>query len=194
MASKIFPSLQLTGGTDCAPGLTPDLFVYGGAKIKKNLCAGNLTVKNDVTTKNINVTGTLMVNGQPITPSAPQTIPPYITTGVNTPVVLTAQQTVGLTFVYTNTASQSVTLQFPASNQLTALLGDVQHQRFDVWCTSLYISNPIVYDFFTQGGGYSVFNTPPFPNGNGQNTQILRFVQTTAPPMFPNFSVFVQGQ
>jgi hypothetical protein len=60
---KTFKSLQLTGGNDCKPGLTPDLFVYGGAKIKKGLCAQELKIKGDITTVNMNITGNLAVGG-----------------------------------------------------------------------------------------------------------------------------------
>lgn len=187
MADKIFPSLQLTGGTECAPGLTPDLFVYGGAKIKKGLCAHDLKVKTEITTQDINVTGTLMVNGQPITPTA---IPPYIETASLSPVVLTAAQTVGLTFVSTAFGS-SVTLQFPSAAQLVALIGYVQYSQFDVWCTTTQFGT-INYDFVTQGGGYTLNNFPAFPGGGSQRTQLLRFVLTTASPALPNFSVYVK--
>jgi hypothetical protein len=54
MADKYFSTLELTGGTDCQPGLKPDLFVYGGAKITKGLCVGSdLKIKGNAFVNNI---------------------------------------------------------------------------------------------------------------------------------------------
>jgi Chaperone of endosialidase/YadA head domain repeat (2 copies) len=72
-------SLCLIGGVDCLPGLTPDLKVLGGARIKKTLCVrgntelkdvlmdgdaiicGNLLVKENLTVYEKTVTGELGV-------------------------------------------------------------------------------------------------------------------------------------
>ena len=43
-----FTNLCLTGGVDCVSGLTPDLKVAGGARIKKTLCVKGLTMLNEL--------------------------------------------------------------------------------------------------------------------------------------------------
>ena len=43
-----YTSMVLIGGVDCSPGLTPDLVVKGGAKIKKGLCVNGMTKLTDV--------------------------------------------------------------------------------------------------------------------------------------------------
>lgn len=63
MADKILSTLQLTGGTDCKRGLTPDLFVYGGAKIVKSLCVGGDLRVDQIRTTDMNITGNLQVGG-----------------------------------------------------------------------------------------------------------------------------------
>ena len=57
-------NVLLNGGVDCAPGLTPDLLVLGGAKIRKTLCASDLIVRNTITARGDAVfTGNLTVDG-----------------------------------------------------------------------------------------------------------------------------------
>lgn len=54
--NKQFTSVKLTGGRDCAPCQIPDLYVSGGAQIKKTLCLdGNLIVAT-----NKKITGNLV--------------------------------------------------------------------------------------------------------------------------------------
>lgn len=58
MSDSYLSSLEITGGKDCDLP-KPDLFVYGGAKINKNLC-----VKEDLIVKgNVNIDGILTFNG-----------------------------------------------------------------------------------------------------------------------------------
>lgn len=55
-------SVSLIGGIDCLPGLTPDLTVRGGAKIKKTLCVKGSTTLNNVTiNKDVTVKGNVLV-------------------------------------------------------------------------------------------------------------------------------------
>jgi S1-C subfamily serine protease len=64
--NKTFTSLLLNGGTDCAPTSVrhPDLDVYGGARIRKTLCAdGELNVGEDlVVSGNLTVLGDTLLN------------------------------------------------------------------------------------------------------------------------------------
>lgn len=53
-----FTSIVLTGGSDCGGCLTPDLYVRGGAKIKKKLC-----VIGKTTLEFVDIKGDLLVEG-----------------------------------------------------------------------------------------------------------------------------------
>lgn len=57
-------SLSLTGGVSCGSGLTPDLTVSGGAKIKKRLCVDGSTSLNELNVKgNVNIEKQMCVHG-----------------------------------------------------------------------------------------------------------------------------------
>ena len=53
-----FSSMSLIGGVDCSKGLTPDLTVRGGARIKKRLCVGgNTKLDGKLSTQSVTVNG-----------------------------------------------------------------------------------------------------------------------------------------
>ena len=57
-------SARLIGGVDCEPGLTPDLTVSGGARIKKTLCVGGSAKISELTVKNnLQVDGNVQIGG-----------------------------------------------------------------------------------------------------------------------------------
>ena len=57
-------SAKFIGGVDCEPGLTPDLTVSGGARIKKTLCVGGSAKISELTVKNnLQVNGNAQVDG-----------------------------------------------------------------------------------------------------------------------------------